>query len=101
MKHKPMTEPVFYILLSVIKPNYGYGIMETINKLTNGRISMSPGTLYGAINALLEKRYIMLYSIEKFSRKKKEYLITPLGREALKMEMKRLEEMVTSGKELL
>lgn len=101
MDKKPLTEPIYYILLSVMKPNYGYGIMDNINKLTNGRIRMSAGTLYGAINTLLEKRYIMLYSIEKTSRKKKEYLITPLGKEALKNELKRLEEMIVAGKEII
>ena len=99
MNEQPLTESLYYILLSVVNPNYGYGIMENINKLTNGRINMGAGTLYGAIKILLDKKYIELYSEEKESRKKKEYFITNKGRKVLEEEIKRLEELVKNGKE--
>lgn len=99
MNNKPLTETMYYILLSVLKPNYGYGIMDYVSQLTNGRIRLGAGTLYGAISILLDKRYIMLYSVEKTSRKKKEYVITPLGKQVLKEEIKRLEELVSAGKQ--
>ena len=101
MSEQPLTESLYYILLSVVKPNYGYGIMEKINKLTRGRINMGAGTLYGAIKILLEKKYIELYSEEKVSRKKKEYLITNQGKKVLEEEIKRLEELVKNGKGVL
>jgi len=101
MNEQPLTESLYYILLSVVKPNYGYGIMEKINKLTRGRINMGAGTLYGAIKILLEKKYIELYSEEKVSRKKKEYLITNQGKKVLEEEIKRLEELVKNGKGVL
>lgn len=101
MNTNPLTESLYYILISVIKPNYGYGIMENINTITNGRMSMGAGTLYGGINILLEKGYIELYSMEEDSRKKKEYLITDLGKEVLNNEIKRLEELILNGKEVL
>lgn len=99
MNEQPLTESLYYILLSLVNPNYGYGIMENINKLTNGRINMGAGTLYGAIKILLDKKYIELYSEEKESRRKKEYLITNQGRRVLEEEIKRLEELVKNGKE--
>lgn len=101
MDNQPLTESLYYILLSVIKPNYGYGIMEDIKRMTNNRINMGAGTLYGAINILVEKNYIILYSEEKESRKKKEYIITNLGKEILKREIIRLEELIRNGKELI
>ena len=73
MNKTPLTESLYYILISVMKPNYGYGIMENISKITNNRVNMGAGTLYGAINILLEKKYIELYSEEVDSRKKKEF----------------------------
>lgn len=97
----PLTESLYYILISLIEPNYGYGIMENISKLTNGRINMGAGTLYGAINILLEKEYIELYSEEIDSRKKKEYLITDLGKKVLQDEIIRLEELIKNGKGVL
>ena len=101
MDSTPLTESLYYILLSVTKPNYGYGIMENIKVLTNGRINMGAGTLYGAINILLDKGYIALYSEELESRKKKEYIITTLGKSVLANEIIRLEELVKNGKKVL
>ena len=97
MNKTPLTESLYYILVSVYKPNYGYGIMENISKITNNRVNMGAGTLYGAINILLEKGYIKLYSEELDSRKKKEYLITDLGKQVLKEEIIRLEELLKNG----
>lgn len=101
MNRQQLTESLYYILLSVIEPNYGYGIMENIKKITNNRINMGAGTLYGAINILLEKDYIELYSEEKISRKKKEYIITDLGIKILKEEISRFEELIKNGKGVL
>lgn len=94
----PITESTYYILLAVLKPNHGYGIIQKVQELTNERVRLGPGTLYGAINKLLEKNCIKLYSEEKNSRKKKEYIITDLGLEVLGDEIKRLEELVKNGK---
>lgn len=94
----PITESTYYILLAVLKPNHGYGIIQKVQQLTNERVLLGPGTLYGAINKLLEKKWIMLYSEEKCSRKKKEYIITDMGREILIDEINRLEELVRNGK---
>ena len=101
MNKTPLTESLYYILVSVTKPNHGYGIMENISKITNNRLNMGAGTLYGAINILLDKGYIKLYSEDLESRKKKEYLITDLGKQVLKEEIKRLEELIKNGKEVL
>lgn len=95
----PITESTYYILLAVLKPNHGYGIIQKVEELTNGRVLLGPGTLYGAINTLLEKKWIMLYSEEKDSRKKKEYLITESGRKSLVEEIDRLEELIKNGRE--
>lgn len=95
----PITESTYYILLAVLKPNHGYGIIQKVQDLTNSRVTLGPGTLYGAINTLLEKKWIMLYSEEKISRKKKEYLITNLGKSILLEEIERLEELIKNGRE--
>ncbi|MCF0148257.1 MAG: helix-turn-helix transcriptional regulator [Clostridium sp.] len=94
----PITEATYYILLAVLKPNHGYGIIQKVDELTNGRVALGPGTLYGAINTLLEKKWIKLYSEEKSSRKKKEYLITDSGKNILFNEIERLEELIKNGR---
>lgn len=95
-----LTEAVYYILLSLLEPRHGYGIMQNAESLSNGRVKLAAGTLYGALNTLLEKGWITALPGEKNSRKK-EYVITETGRETLRQELTRLEELVTNGKELL
>lgn len=99
-KEMPLTEALFYILLAVRKPNHGYGIIQEVFEMTKERLNLGPGTLYGAINSMLEKGWIMLYSEDKESRKKKEYLITNQGEEIFYKEVKRLEELVENAKKM-
>lgn len=93
-----ITESTYYIMLALLEPNYGYGIIQKVEELTNGRVSLGAGTLYGAINTLLSKSWIKLYSEEKDSRKKKEYVITDIGRKVLEDEIYRLNELLKNGK---
>ena len=96
-KNQPLTEALFYILLAVRKPVHGYGIIQEAAELTGGRVNLGPGTLYGAINSLLDRGWIVLYSAEMGSRKKKEYVITDQGRAAFAGELRRLWELVSNG----
>jgi DNA-binding PadR family transcriptional regulator len=92
-----LTEAVFYILISMLRPRHGYAVMQNVDKLTNGRVKLGAGTLYGAINTLLEKQWICAAGDDKDSRKK-EYAITDLGKKVLRGELIRLEELLSSGK---
>ena len=91
-----LTEAVYYILLSLLTPRHGYGIMQNAELLSAGRVKLAAGTLYGAINSLLEKGWIMALPGEKDSRKK-EYVITADGKAVLKAEIQRLKELVENG----
>ena len=99
-KNPPLTEALFYILLAVRKPVHGYGIIQEVEEMTGGRVRLGPGTLYGAISSLLEKGWIVLYSADLGSRKKKEYVITNQGREAFSAELRRLRELVENGEKM-
>ncbi len=96
MSNPALTEAVYYILLSLIEPLHGYGIMQNVEQLSNGRVKLAAGTLYGAINTLLEKGWIVALSEEKGSRKK-EYLITDQGKKVLRLEIDRLKELIDNG----
>uniref|UniRef100_UPI004055B459 PadR family transcriptional regulator n=1 Tax=Acetatifactor sp. TaxID=1872090 RepID=UPI004055B459 len=96
-KNTPLTEALFYILLAVRKPNHGYGIIQEVEELTSGRVTLGPGTLYGAIQTLVKKDWIRIYSEDTESRKKKEYLITEAGLAAFHEETKRLEELLKNA----
>ena len=95
-----LTEAVFYILLSLTQPMHGYGIMQNVNELSRGRVVLGAGTLYGAINTLLEKGWITPYGGPSGERRK-EYIITPAGRRAVEAEIARLNELLENGRRVL
>ena len=99
MPNPPLTEAVYYILLSLLSPMHGYGIMQNVEALSHGRVRLAAGTLYGAINTLLEKGWINVLPEE--NNRKKEYIITNLGKEALGGEIARLRELLENGNALL
>ena len=99
-KEVPLTEAVYYILLAVRNPNHGYGIIQEVQDMTDGRVTLGPGTLYGAINSLLDKEWIKLHSEEKESRKKKSYIITSNGIEAFNSEVERLKELLKNSEKM-
>ena len=92
-----LTEAVYYILLSLMEPLHGYGIMQNVEKLSHGRLRLAAGTLYGAISTMLEKGWITAMDNTADSRKK-EYVITETGREILRAEYARLKELVDNGR---
>ena len=98
MTNPPLTEAVYYILLSLTEPLHGYGIMQKAEQLSSGRVRLAAGTLYGALNTLLEKGWIAAGPQEG---RQKRYQLTPQGREALLGELDRLRELVANGDTLL
>lgn len=95
-----LTEAVYYILLSLYAPLHGYGIMQKTEDLSGGRVTLAAGTLYGALNTLLEKGWIKALPGEKNSRKK-EYEITAAGKRATENELERLRELVANGERII
>ena len=92
-----LTEAFFYILLALYQPLHGYGIMKKVQEFSGGRVRLAAGTLYGALNTLLEKGWIEALPVEAGSRKK-EYRITAAGKAAAQAELARLEELVKNGR---
>ena len=97
-EHIVLTEPTYYILLSLYTPRHGYGIMQRTQELSGGRIRLAAGTLYGALNALCEKGWIVPLPE---SGRKKEYKLTDTGLKVLKNELSRLRQLVENGERIL
>lgn len=95
-----LTEGVYYILLSLNTPMHGYGIMQNVELLSGGRVRLAAGTLYGAINTMLERGWIQSLPGETDSRRK-EYQLTSAGRSVLQEEIHRLDELLSNGKRIL
>ena len=93
-----LTESIYYILLALVEPMHGYGIMQQTATLSKDRVRLSAGTLYGALASLLDKGWIEQLPEEG---RKKDYRITPAGREVLEQELLRLAELLENGRNLL
>lgn len=85
-----MTETAFYILLCLKKPNHGYGIVQTVERLTDGAIRLAPGTMYGSLSKMEKDGLIQFIREEE---KRKIYQITDLGLEVLQIELNRIERL--------
>lgn len=92
----PMTETAFYILLCLKKPNHGYGIVQTVEKLTDRAIRLAPGTMYGSLSKMEKDGLIQFIREED---KRKIYQITELGLEVLQLELKRIERLYRIAQE--
>lgn len=97
-ENTPMTEAMFYVLLALEKPGYGYKTMQRIRELSGGRLSMGPGTLYGVLTRMKKEGLIVLESEDD---RRKNYVLTEAGRTALKAEYIRLKQMVADGRRIL
>ena len=95
-----LTEATYYILLSLVSPRHGYGIMQLTEELSGGRVRLAAGTLYGALNALCAKGWIIQLPAEDESRRK-EYRLTEKGRVVLKNEVARLRDLADNGEKVL
>ncbi|MHB8062709.1 MAG: PadR family transcriptional regulator [Ruminiclostridium sp.] len=94
-----LTDAAYYILLSLITKRHGYAIMQYIDQLTNGLISIGPATLY----TLLKKMNIsgLIDQVDDLKDRKKQYQITNDGFLMLKNEIKRREKMAAHGLQIL
>lgn len=92
-QYLPLTEASYYILLSLTEPLHGYGIMQNVKSLSNERVNLAPGTLYGALDNLKKQKLIELLEEEGDSRRKV-YTLTGLGRQVIELEYQRLQHLV-------
>lgn len=99
----PLTESTFFILLSLApKPKHGYAIMKEVKHLSEGRVKLSTGTLYGALKRLLEKGWIKRINQSRAkgaSRGRKSYTLTNYGHQVLIAEIERMNKMVLTARE--
>lgn len=99
VQESPLTETALLVMLAMYQPNHGYGVMQLIEKKTKGRVVFGPGTLYGAINNLSKKKWITPCATAEGDRKK-EYIITGLGKKQVETELARMKEVYEIGMEI-
>ncbi len=94
----PLTEATFFILLSLSPGRkHGYAIMKDVQALSDRRVVLSTGTLYGSLKRLLEQGWIKRVEDRDApdnARERKAYALTDLGRRVLDAETARLKTLV-------
>jgi len=97
-RYIPMSESMFYILLSLKQERHGYAIMQHVKELTKGRIVLGAGTVYSSLGKLESDGLIEGIREEE---RRKIYAITPLGTQILREEADRIAELYNNVKESL
>ena len=97
-RYIPMSETMFYILLSLKQERHGYAIMQHVKELTKGRIILGAGTVYSSLGKLDIDGLIEGIREEE---RRKIYIITPLGNQILHEEADRIAELYNNMKESL
>lgn len=94
----PLTETTFFILVSLANgPRHGYAILKDVSALSNNRITLSTGTLYGALKRLMDEDWIVRQEREERQegvRDRKVYILSGPGKNLLMAEIKRLQSLV-------
>ncbi|MBZ5683067.1 MAG: helix-turn-helix transcriptional regulator [Acidobacteriia bacterium] len=94
MEALPLTEPVLLILLSLAEhPRHGYSILKDVEEVSDGRVMLSTGTLYGALRRLLDDGWIERFEEDDTSRGRQAYRLTPAGRRNLQLEVSRMKQL--------
>ncbi|ASW43720.1 PadR family transcriptional regulator [Clostridium isatidis] len=90
-----LTEPMYYILLSLLEERCGVDIMERVEEISKGRVKIGPGTLYALLGRFEKER--MIKETEVVGRKRS-YIITDKGLAILKEEYERLINLIEDGR---
>ena len=94
----PLSETQFLIMTGMADSAHGYAVMQHVERITKGRVTIGPGTMYGTIKKLEKKRLISRMPAESGDERRITYHLTDSGRRLLSMEIERLDELAGIGK---
>ncbi|QSX06271.1 helix-turn-helix transcriptional regulator [Sedimentibacter sp. zth1] len=93
LKNLPLTETTYYILLALRRAGHGYAIMQRVEELSDGKVRIAAGTMYGALENLSKQKLII--SVPSEDARRKMYQISSDGIKVLALEVERLKHLVT------
>lgn len=91
----PLSEATYYVMLALLEPLHGYGVMQEVERLSEGVVKVGAGTVYGVFSTLEEAGLIVMVSEE---RRRKSYALTEQGKAVLLAQIARLDVMTERGK---
>ncbi|TDC29253.1 PadR family transcriptional regulator [Micromonospora sp. 15K316] len=95
----PLREPTFLILTALAAaPTHGYGLIGEVAALSDGRVTLRPGTLYGALDRLVDAGLVDVDGEEVVDgRLRRYYRLTSAGEATLSSETERLRRNVEAA----
>ncbi|TDB88935.1 PadR family transcriptional regulator [Micromonospora fluostatini] len=95
----PLQEPAFLILTALAAgPMHGYGLILEVTELSQGRLSLRPGTLYGSLDRLADEGLVTVDRKEIVDgRARKYYRLTDEGTTLLRTETDRMRRAVEAA----
>ena len=96
-KYMPLTESTYYIMLSLVEPLHGYGVMQKVEAISEGTVKLGPGTLYGVFTTLEKEGLIVKVKEED---RRKSYTLTQKGKDVLSQQIHRLKIMSQNGQSI-
>lgn len=97
----PLQEAEFHMLIALADGDrHGYAIMQDVAAMTSGRLRLSPGTLYGSIQRMLDNGFIeeVRPAAGPGSERRRNYRLTKLGREVAGAEAERLTKLLAQAR---
>jgi DNA-binding PadR family transcriptional regulator len=89
-----LSETVLFVLLSLAeRPRHGYAILKDVECISDGRVLLSTGILYGALRRLLDQGWIERVEEDSAPRDRRTYRLTSRGRRNLQMEVERMRHL--------
>ncbi len=97
-EYLPLSESTFYILVALVDPLHGYGVMQRSAEISQGQVAIGPGTLYGAFSTLQKEGLISMVREEE---RRKVFRLTDRGKAVLDMQLERYQVMLENGRRAL
>jgi DNA-binding PadR family transcriptional regulator len=96
MTHGPVSDQLFHILLALVdQPRHGYGIIQEVEARTGGAVRLGAGTLYSAVKRIRMWGWVEeVRAPEGEDPRRRYYALTNEGREVVRSEADRLEDLV-------
>jgi len=92
-----LTDSIFLILLAMLRPVHGYGIMQQLTELTEGEVVIGPATMYTTLKKMKTAGWIS----EQKDGDKILYEVTQQGAAVLQKDYDRRRHMMTLAEKMM
>ena len=97
-RYLPLTEATCYILMALAEPLHGYALMQKVEGMSEGTVTIGPGTLYTGFSTL--EKDGLISKVDERDRRKT-YILTAKGKKVLREHIRRLAILVKYGQDVV